>query len=159
MSISGGGWQTCVFARSDTGRVVGMASYMRTDAKNGVVEIGAVAHGPQLARTAMATEVHYLMARRVFDRYGYRRYEWKCDNANETSKRTAVRLGFSFEGVFRQHIVNKGRNRDTAWYSIIDSEWPAIRRAFEDWLSPGNFDTAGMQIRRLEEIRENERKA
>lgn len=142
-----------IFRSRRTGDVVGMGSYMRPDPANGVVEIGSVAHGPAMARTPMSTEAHYLLAKHVFEELGYRRYEWKCHNANAASKRTAERLGFTFEGVFRQHIVSKGANRDTAWYSMIDSEWPALDRAFAAWLDRDNFDEEGRQIRRLEEIR------
>jgi RimJ/RimL family protein N-acetyltransferase len=144
---------TLVFRDNATGKVVGMASYMRPDPKNGVVEVGAVAHGPGMRRSPLATEAHYLMARHVFDDLDYRRYEWKCHNENEPSKVTARRYGFAFEGVFRQHVISKGANRDTAWFSMIDSEWPLIREAFETWLAPGNFDGEGKQRRRLEDIR------
>ncbi len=148
-------WRTAIFARPGSGEVIGMASYMRIDAANGSVEVGAVAHGPAMQRSPASTEAQYLLAAHVFDMFGYRRYEWKCHNENEPSKRTAIRLGFSFEGVFRQHLVVKGRNRDTAWYSMIDKEWPALRRAFEGWLDPDNFDGDGKQIRRLEDMRSN----
>ena len=130
-----------------------MANYMRPDPANGVVEVGGVAHGPAMSRSPLATEAHYLLARHVFDDLGYRRYEWKCHNENEPSKVTAKRYGFSFEGVFRQHMLSKGKNRDTAWFSMIDGEWPVIRAAFEAWLEPDNFDEAGRQKRRLEELR------
>lgn len=147
------GWSTCVFRSRQTGEVVGMASYMRPDPANGVVEVGAVAHGPAMARTPMSTEAHYLMARHVFEVLDYRRYEWKCHNLNEASKVTANRLGFQYEGVFRQHIVAKGANRDTAWFSMIDGEWPMLAKAFEAWLDPANFDQDGRQKKRLEEFR------
>jgi RimJ/RimL family protein N-acetyltransferase len=147
------GWVPHVFRDNKTGKVVGMASYMRADPANGVVEVGAVAHGPAMSRTPLATEAHYLMARHVFDDLGYRRYEWKCHNDNAPSKTTAERYGFTFEGVFRQHMLSKGKNRDTAWFSMIDGEWPVIRAAFEAWLAPENFDAEGRQIRRLEDIR------
>lgn len=150
---SKGGWVTHVFRDNKTGNVVGMASYMRADPANGVVEVGGVAHGPAMSRTPLATEAHYLMARNIFDDLGYRRYEWKCHNENEPSKTTAKRYGFSFEGVFRQHMLSKGKNRDTAWFSIIDGEWPVVKAAFEAWLSPENFDAEGKQIRKLEDIR------
>jgi RimJ/RimL family protein N-acetyltransferase len=148
-----GGWLTYVVLDPAEENVLGMASYMRIDEKNGVIEVGSVAHGPKMARTPAATELHYLMARHVFEDLSYRRYEWKCHNDNAPSKRTATRLGFSFEGVFRQHIVSKGANRDTAWYSIIDAEWPAVKAAMEAWLAPENFDADGRQKRRLEELR------
>lgn len=146
-------WVTLVFIENATKDVVGMATYMRPDPKNGVVEVGSVAHGPRMKRSPLATEAHYLMARHVFDGLGYRRYEWKCHNENEPSKVTAKRYGFTFEGVFRQHMISKGKNRDTAWFSIIDSEWPVIRDAFETWLSPDNFNEDGSQKRKLEDIR------
>ncbi|TDH35009.1 N-acetyltransferase [Pseudohoeflea suaedae] len=136
-----------------TGNILGMASYMRPDPANGVVEVGSVAHSPLMQRSPISTEVHYLLARHVFEDLGYRRYEWKCHNENAASKRTAERLGFTFEGIFRQHLVSKGANRDTAWYSIIDGEWPSLKTAFEDWLAPANFDAEGRQIERLEAIR------
>lgn len=152
-AVQKGGWVTEVFRDKATGTVVGMANYMRPDPANGVVEIGGVAHGPAMSRSPLSTEAHYLLARHVFDDLGYRRYEWKCHNENEPSKVTAKRYGFSFEGVFRQHMLSKGKNRDTAWFSMIDSEWPLIRAAFEAWLSPENFDEAGRQRRRLEDLR------
>ena len=152
-TVQKGGWVTEVFRDKATGKVVGMANYMRPDPANGVVEVGGVAHGPAMSRSPLATEAHYLLARHVFDDLGYRRYEWKCHNENEPSKVTAKRYGFSFEGVFRQHMLSKGKNRDTAWFSMIDGEWPVIRAAFEAWLEPDNFDEAGRQKRRLEELR------
>ncbi|MET3598375.1 GNAT family N-acetyltransferase [Martelella mangrovi] len=144
---------TRVFRQAGTGTVVGMASYMRIDENNGSIEIGTVAHGPAMQRTPMATEVQYLMARHVFDDLGYRRYEWKCNSEHVVSRAAAARLGFTFEGVFRNHMVAKGKNRDTAWFSMIDSEWPSIRAAFEAWLAPENFDADGRQVRGLGEIR------
>lgn len=148
-----GDWITLVARDKSDDEVVGMASYMRIDAANGSIEVGSVAHGARMARSPLATEMHYLMARHVFDALGYRRYEWKCHNDNEPSKRAAERLGFSFEGVFRQHMVAKGANRDTAWYSIIDGEWPLVGRAMEQWLDPQNFSAEGRQIRTLQDIR------
>lgn len=144
-----GAWITRVFRSVASGRLVGMASYMRIDERNGSVEVGSVAHGPAMARTSMATEAHYLMAKHIFDDLGYRRYEWKCHNDNAPSHAAAKRLGFTFEGIFRQHVISKGANRDTAWYSMLDSEWPHRRAAFEAWLSPDNFDASGKQIRTL----------
>ncbi len=152
-AVQKGGWVTEVFRDKATGKVVGMANYMRPDPANGVVEVGGVAHGPAMSRSPLATEAHYLLARHVFDDLGYRRYEWKCHNENEPSKVTAERYGFSFEGIFRQHMLSKGKNRDTAWFSMVDGEWPLIRAAFEAWLDPQNFDDAGRQKRRLEELR------
>lgn len=136
-----------------SGKVAGRQALMRIEPAHGVIEIGSIYWGPLVARTAGATEAQYLFARYVFEELGYRRYEWKCHNLNEKSKVAALRFGFKFEGVFRQHMVAKGENRDTAWYSIIDREWPALRRAYEDWLHPANFDAEGRQKRRLEECR------
>jgi len=148
-----GSWITRVFRKTGDGAVVGMASYMRIDENNGSIEVGSVAHGSAMQRSAMATEAHYLLARHIFDDLGYRRYEWKCHNDNAKSHAAAKRLGFTFEGIFRQHIISKGRNRDTAWYSMIDGEWPERRRAFEAWLAPGNFNADGTQKKSLESFR------
>lgn len=128
-----------------SGRATGVASYLRIDPAPGVIEVGHINYAPPLQRTPAATEAMYLMMKRVFDELGYRRYEWKCDNLNERSQKAATRYGFTFEGVFRQATVYKGRNRDTAWFSIIDSEWPRIKAAFEAWLSPDNFGDDGAQ--------------
>lgn len=147
------GWVTLVFRDNNSKQIVGMASYMRPDPKSGVVEVGSVAHSPQVQRSPLTTEVHYLMARHVFEDLGYRRYEWKCHNENAPSKRSAIRYGFTFEGIFRQHMISKGVNRDTAWFSMIDGEWPLLKQAFEAWLAPENFDEQGGQRRRLEDIR------
>jgi RimJ/RimL family protein N-acetyltransferase len=152
-SISKTGWLTHIVRDKATGKIVGMANYMRADPANGVVEVGGVAHGEAMKRSPLSTEAHYLMAKHVFEDLGYRRYEWKCDNRNEASKITAVRYGFSCEGVFRQHMIAKGGNRDTAWFSMIDSEWPLLSAAFQAWLDPENFDADGRQKRRLEDIR------
>lgn len=146
-------WVTSVFVEAQTRAVVGMASFMRIDPENGSIETGAVAHAPAMARSALATEAHWLLARHVFEALGYRRYEWKCHNENEPSKRTAERLGFTFEGIFRQHMVSRGANRDTAWYAIIDKDWPLVGAAMEEWLAPENFDANGTQRERLEAIR------
>jgi RimJ/RimL family protein N-acetyltransferase len=135
-----------------TGQAAGYASYMRMEPAHGVVEVGNVLFAPGLQHTTAATEAMYLMAAHVFDQLGYRRYEWKCNAENEPSRRAAQRLGFTFEGVFRQHMVVKGRNRDTAWFSMLDHEWPARKRAFEAWLAPANFDNEGRQRRSLAEI-------
>jgi RimJ/RimL family protein N-acetyltransferase len=131
----------------------GYAAYMRIEPAHRVIEIGNVVFARRLQRTAAATEAMYLMARHAFDTLGYRRYEWKCDALNEPSRRAAVRLGFTFEGLFRQHLIVKGHSRDTAWYSIIDAEWPRCRQALETWLAPDNFDADGGQRRRLSDIR------
>ena len=136
----------------DLGQAAGYASFMRTDAANGVVEVGNILYTPALQRTRVATEAMYLMACHVFEHLGYRRYEWKCNALNEPSRQAALRLGFTFEGIFRQHMVVKDRNRDTAWFSMLDGEWPARKRAFEAWLEPGNFDGEGRQRRSLHEI-------
>lgn len=133
-----------------TGKASGIASYMRIDRNHGVIEVGHINFAPRLQRTRQATEAIYLMMARAFDELGYRRLEWKCDHLNAPSRAAALRFGFTFEGIFRQAIVYKGRNRDTAWYSIVDSEWPAIRAAFDAWLDPANFDSQGRQVRRLE---------
>lgn len=127
-----------------TGRPAGIAAYLRIEPVNGIIEIGHLAFSPALQRTTAATEAIYLLIARAFA-LGYRRCEWKCDTLNAPSRAAAQRLGFTFEGVFRQAAVIKGRNRDTAWYSIIDTEWPARREAFERWLAPENFDAQGRQ--------------
>jgi RimJ/RimL family protein N-acetyltransferase len=137
----------------DSGRAVGVASLMRIDPGSGVLEVGGINYSPRLQRHPAGTEAMYLLMRRVFDELGYRRYEWKCDALNAASRAAAARLGFRFEGIFRQAVVYKERNRDTAWFSIIDREWPALKAAFEGWLSPDNFDDAGRQRRRLAEFR------
>ena len=136
-----------------SGRIGGRQTLMRIDPTYGVIEIGNIYWGPEISRRPAATEAQFLFAQYVFDALGYRRYEWKCNNRNEPSKRAAERFGFQFEGVFRQHMVVKGENRDTAWYSIIDKEWPLLRQAYIDWLNPANFDEDGTQIRRLEDFR------
>lgn len=129
---------------------VGMASYLRVQPAAGSIEVGHIHFSPLLQRKPQSTEVMLLMMQRVFDELGYRRYEWKCDALNAPSRRAAERLGFTFEGIFRQATHYKGRNRDTAWYSIVDSEWPRIRDAFQAWLSPENFDEAGRQLQSLQ---------
>lgn len=146
----------CHYAVIDrtSGRAVGSLALMRIDPGNGVVEVGHVAFSPLLQRTVAATEAHYLLMKHVFDELGYRRYEWKCDSLNTRSRRSAARLGFTFEGIFRQAIVYKGRSRDTAWHSLIDSEWPARRAALERWLVPGNFDEQGRQIQPLDAMQD-----
>lgn len=136
-----------------TQRPVGVASYLRIDPAMGTIEVGHLSYAPALQRTPASTEAMYLMMRRAFDELGYRRYEWKCDSLNAPSVAAAKRLGFRFEGTFRQAIVMKGRNRDTTWLAIVDGEWPALRSAFERWLDPANFDATSAQRRRLEELR------
>ncbi|HEY3718852.1 MAG TPA: GNAT family protein, partial [Roseiarcus sp.] len=128
-----------------SGEARGYATLMRVEPAHRVIEVGNILYTPAMQRTVGATEAQYLFAAHVFDGLGYRRYEWKCNNLNAPSKRAALRYGFSFEGVFRQHNIVKGRNRDTAWFAMLDSEWPRRREAFERWLDPGNFDDAGRQ--------------
>ena len=130
------------------GQALGYASFMRIDPAHGVIEVGNIMLSPSLQRTTAATEAMYLMARHVFE-LGYRRYEWKCNAENQPSRRAAERLGFTYEGIFRQHMVIKGRNRDTAWFSMLDSEWPARKAAFETWLDPANFNADGTQRQSL----------
>jgi RimJ/RimL family protein N-acetyltransferase len=124
---------------------VGQASYLRMDPANRCIEVGNIMFTPALQRSGGATEAMYLMARHVFDDLGYRRYEWKCNALNQPSRAAALRLGFTFEGIFRQHMIVKGRNRDTAWFAMLDSEWPQRQANFERWLAPSNFDHAGRQ--------------
>lgn len=128
-----------------TGQPQGVASYLRIEPGHGVIEIGHIWFGTQLQQTAAATEAIFLLARHAFDELGYRRLEWKCDARNDRSQAAARRFGFTYEGTFRQHMVIKGANRDTAWYAILDRDWPAIRTAFEAWLAPANFDEHGRQ--------------
>jgi len=129
-----------------SGRAIGLAAFMRIEPEHGAIEVGSILYTPALQKTRGATEAMYLMARHVFEELGYRRYEWKCNALNEASRRAALRLGFTFEGVFRQHMIVKGRNRDTAWFSMLDHEWPARKAGFERWLDPSNFDATGRQI-------------
>jgi RimJ/RimL family protein N-acetyltransferase len=136
----------------DTGTPSGMASFMRMDVSNGVAEIGNIWFAPGLQRSRAASEAIFLMMRHVLDTQGCRRLEWKCNNLNAASRRAAERFGFAFEGVFRNHMVIKGRNRDTAWYAITEEEWPPLRKAFEDWLEDGNFDSSGEQRRSLSDM-------
>ena len=136
-----------------TGEAVGTANYMRIDAASGVVEVGSITYSPRLQRRPAGTEAMFLMMRRVFDELGYRRYEWKCNSLNMPSRNAALRLGFQYEGLFRQAQVVKGHNRDTAWFSVIDSEWPALRAAFERWLDPANFTLDGAQRQTLASFR------
>jgi RimJ/RimL family protein N-acetyltransferase len=132
-----------------TGRAEGRQALMRIVPEHGVIEIGNILWGPAISRRRAATEALYLAARYVFEDLGYRRFEWKCHNANEPSKAAARRFGFAFEGLFRQHMWAKGANRDTAWFSMLDSEWPGFRREYDRWLAPSNFDAAGNQLTRL----------
>jgi RimJ/RimL family protein N-acetyltransferase len=136
-----------------SGKIAGRQTLMRIDPTYGVIEIGNILWGSLVASKPAATEAQFLFTRYAFDDLGYRRYEWKCNNRNEPSKRAAGRFGFRFEGIFRQHMIVKGENRDTAWYSIIDKEWPALKQAYEAWLDPANFHADGGQKRRLEDFR------
>ncbi|MDG1376861.1 MAG: GNAT family protein [Yoonia sp.] len=130
---------------ADSGRALGFASYLRIDPAVGVIEVGFIVMSPLLQKTRIATDAMYLMMSHVFDDLGYRRFEWKCDNLNGPSKRAARRYGFHFDGMFPQATIYKGRNRDTAWFSILDKDWPEIRGGFQAWLDPGNFDEDGIQ--------------
>jgi RimJ/RimL family protein N-acetyltransferase len=131
------------------GRALGILSLMEIRPTPRVIEVGNIVYAPALQRTPLATEAQYLIARYAFETLRYRRYEWKCDSLNAPSRRAAARYGFAFEGIFRQHMINKGRNRDTAWFSMLDSEWPARKAAFERWLAPENFDSNGRQKTKL----------
>jgi RimJ/RimL family protein N-acetyltransferase len=138
---------------TEAGNAVGTAALMRIEPTHGVIEVGSITFSARLKKTRAATESMYLMMRRAFDELGYRRYEWKCDSLNAPSRAAAARYGFTFEGVFRKAIVYKGRNRDTAWFSITVDEWPRVRAAFEAWLDPANFDASGQQKRALADLR------
>lgn len=138
---------------STTQKAVGVASLLRIDAANGVIEVGHIYYSPLLQRTRAATEAMYLLMQYCFG-LGYRRYEWKCNALNQPSRQAALRLGFQFEGIFRQAAIVKGHNRDTAWYSLLDSEWLLVQPAFEAWLDPQNFDKEGQQVQSLTQIRE-----
>ena len=136
-----------------SGEAVGTAALMRIEPDVGVIEVGSITYSPRLQRRPAGTEAMYLLMRRVFDELGYRRYEWKCNSLNAPSRAAALRYGFQYEGLFRQAQITRGRNRDTTWFSIIDSEWPALRGAFERWLEPANFDAEGRQRRSLASLR------
>jgi RimJ/RimL family protein N-acetyltransferase len=140
------------FAIVVDGAAVGVASFLRIEPTVGVIEVGHIAYSPRLQRTAAATEAMYLMMRHALEDLGYRRYEWKCDALNGPSRQAALRLGFTFEGVFRQATIYKGRNRDTAWYSVVGSEWPALKSRFEAWLDGTNFSADGVQVLSLAEV-------
>ncbi|TIC87979.1 GNAT family N-acetyltransferase [Nocardioides sp. GY 10113] len=133
------------------GTAAGIASYLRVEPAHGQIEVGGILLSRVLQRTAAATEAIHLLMRHAFDDLGYRRFEWKCDSLNEPSRRAAARLGFAYEGRFRNHLVVKGRNRDTDWFSVTDAEWPAVRAAHERWLDPANFDDRGRQRAALSE--------
>lgn len=145
---------TCTIVTPDGGKAVGTASYLNINSAAGSIEVGAITYSPALQRTRAGTEAMYLMMRRVFDELGYRRYEWKCNALNAPSRAAAERYGFRYEGLFRQADVVKGRNRDTAWYSIIDSEWAILKAGFERWLEPGNFAADGRQRTSLAQLRQ-----
>ena len=138
------------FIRRDTGKACGMGAFMRCDAPNGVIEIGHIWMSPALQKTREATEAIFLMIRHCFDDLGVRRLEWKCDALNAPSRKAAARFGFEFEGIFRQHMIVKGRNRDTAWFAMLDKDWHVIRAGFERWLRPENFDEKGRQKAKLQ---------
>ena len=138
------------FVNRATGETMGMGAFMRADAANGAIEIGHIWLSPALQRTREGTEAIYLMMRHCFDDLGVRRLEWKCDALNAPSRRAALRYGFTFEGIFRQHYIIKGRNRDTAWFSMLDKEWPAIHKGFETWLAEDNFDAQGKEKSKLQ---------
>jgi RimJ/RimL family protein N-acetyltransferase len=135
-----------------SGRIVGIVALMEIRSAMRVVEVGHIVYSPALQRTPLATEAQYLLARHVFETLGYRRYEWKCNALNAASHRAALRYGFIYEGVLRQQIIAKGRNRDTTYFSMLDGEWPARKAAFERWLAPENFDNEGIQKAKLGEI-------
>jgi RimJ/RimL family protein N-acetyltransferase len=146
-------WRIHAILDEPNGMASGLASYMHIEPRYGSIEVGAVMYSPRLQRTRAGTEAMYLLMRRAFDELGYRRYEWKCNALNEASAYAAKRLGFQFEGIFRQATAVKGYNRDTAWFSVIDRDWPQVKAAFEAWLGPGNFDSNGRQRRSLSQIR------
>jgi RimJ/RimL family protein N-acetyltransferase len=136
------------------GKAVGTLALMRIEPNHGVIEVGSVTFSPLLKQTPLSTEAQFLLMRYAFDELGYRRYEWKCDSLNAPSRKAAARLGFQFEGIFRQAVVYKGRSRDTAWFSIIDPEWPRVKTAFERWLADDNFDADGKQRLSLTQLRD-----
>ena len=139
---------------TESNKAVGIASYLRIAPVFGSIEVGYISYSYALQKQTAATEAMFLMMRHAFDDLGYRRYEWKCDALNAASRQAALRLGFTFEGEFRQHLMYKGRNRDTAWFSITDKEWPKIKAAFESWLAPKNFDVNGSQVKSLSTFRD-----
>lgn len=147
------GWQTMAIVRRSDNKTVGTASYMRIRPEHGSAELGCIMFSKELQRTAAATEAIYLMSSHLFDDLGYRRNEWKCDNSNNASKRAAARFGFLYEGIFRNDLVVKGRNRDTAWFAMTDDDWPSIKAGFQKWLSPDNFDADGEQKKSLRNSR------
>jgi RimJ/RimL family protein N-acetyltransferase len=130
-------------------KAVGRQALMNIVPEHGVIEVGSIYWGPQMSRTRLATEALYLSARHIFDDLGYRRFEWKCNAVNEPSRRAALRFGFIYEGTFRQHMIVKGQSRDTAWFSMLDGDWPRLKAEYERWLDPSNFDADGTQKSRL----------
>jgi RimJ/RimL family protein N-acetyltransferase len=149
-------WTYSILLNDESGkqaRPVGYASLWRMDLPNRVLEVGSILYTPVLQRTPAATEAMYLLARYVFEDLGFRRYEWKCNSLNGPSRRAAARLGFVYEGTFRQHMIARGYNRDTSWFSMIDADWPAVKKGFEAWLDDTNFDSDGRQKRKLEDLR------
>ena len=153
VSAAASGADPMFFAIVDrgSGKPTGVASFMRIDPAAGSIEVGGLAYSPALQRAPAATEAMFLMMQRAFE-LGYRRYEWKCNALNAPSRSAALRLGFSYEGIFRQHVVHKGRNRDTAWFAIVDREWPTLKRAYAAWLDAKNFDGEGKQRLRLSDL-------
>jgi RimJ/RimL family protein N-acetyltransferase len=139
---------------SQTGTAVGTAALMRMDPANGVIEVGSITFSPRMKRTRVGTEAMYQLMRLAFDELGYRRYEWKCDSLNAPSRAAADRYGFTYEGLFRNAVVYKGRSRDTAWFSVVAEEWPRVRTAFQSWLDPENFDPRGRQLQSLRAFRQ-----
>jgi RimJ/RimL family protein N-acetyltransferase len=139
----------------ETDRAVGIATLMEIRPAMRVIVVGHILYSPALQRVPLGTEAQFLLARYAFETLGYRRYEWKCNSLNAPSRAAALRYGFNFECIMRQHMIAKGRNRDTAWYSMLDSDWPRASKAFEQWLAPENFDADGRQKRRLQDIRES----
>lgn len=149
-------WSYAILQNStseEKSKAVGMASLMRMDLPHRVIEIGSILYSPSLQRTPAATEAMYLIARYVFETLGFRRYEWKCNSLNEPSRRAAARLGFVEEGTFRQHMILKGRSRDTTWFAMVDGDWSVVKDAMEKWLDQGNFDERGRQKKKLEDLR------
>ena len=146
-------WETMVIRDHEADTILGMCSFMRIREQHGSVEIGCVVFGHALQKTRQGTDALYVMASHALDDLGYRRYEWKCDDRNAASMAAAKRFGFTYEGTFRNDTIQKGRNRDTAWFSITDAEWPGVKAALETWLEPDNVDADGKQIKRLEEVR------
>lgn len=153
MIVKHGNWRTMVIRSRESGAILGMVSYMRLRGAHGSCEIGCVAFSDALKRTRIATEAVFLAAQHVFDDLGFRRFEWKCDSDNAASVRAAERFGFTYEGTFRQDMVVKGRNRNSAWYAMLDREWPQAKAAFQAWLHPDNFEADGQQKAKLESYR------